>query len=245
METIPTIIPTSLKVLIESIIQQEQEQEQDIRPKRLKELVIAANVQAKDLEQYADFEHKPTEGYGRKTVFQTATFEVMVMSWVPGDFSAIHNHGYTDWGAVQVFGKAQHNIYNYKAPHLSIAKQESLLSGEVVKVNNALIHQMGNASTKPYLSLHVYGCQKAVGDITADSKIYELEKNRIVETTGGAFFELPSNTVTVIFEELQAANELTFQYHSQLLLKYYERFSNAKELKKKLIDKIQLFKGLN
>jgi cysteine dioxygenase len=239
MNTLNSTIPQSIQQLIKSI-----EAEPKMTPKKAKELVEAANITAEDLMPYADFEHPVEDCYGRKMLYDAGAFEIMVMSWNPGDFSAIHNHGYTEWGAVQVFGTAQHNIFNLKEKYLTTAKKEVLMPGEVVKVNNALIHQMGNSTTAPYLTLHLYGCNTRNELVTADSYIYELEKKRIVETTGGAFFNLSADEVKTVKEEL-SADEETYIYYTYLLLEYYKRLPNAGEMKQELLQQMQDFLGLN
>ncbi|MCF6360070.1 MAG: hypothetical protein L3J29_04830, partial [Cyclobacteriaceae bacterium] len=65
------------------------------------ELAKKANITVADLEPWADYIHPVKDGYGRKLAYHTNTFEVMIMTWNPGDFSSVHNHGYTQWGAVQ------------------------------------------------------------------------------------------------------------------------------------------------
>jgi len=217
-------LPVSLQNLITSI-----ENEKVLNPKKIKELVELANVQEEDLMPWADFGHPLEDGYGRKMVHNGGDFEVMVMSWNPTDFSSIHNHGYTDWGAVQLFGTAQHHIYNLKNNVLTTAKKEILLPRQIVKVNNPLIHQMGNLTTKPYLTLHIYGCDNGVELLTEDAKVYELEKGRIVTTTGGAFFNLPEKEVTLESVGL-VADETTFLDQAYYLLQYYNRMDQTPAL---------------
>lgn len=170
--------------------------DKNLAPIAIKQFLMELKLAEKDLMHWADFHHPKHEGYGRKMVYQGTNYEVMVMSWMPGDFSGVHNHGYTQWGAVQVFGNASHYIYRMDAENdIKIARKESFQSGDIAMVNNALIHQMGNQTAQPYLSLHIYGTPDSIDDVTADSLIYEIEKNRIVKTTGGAFFMLPEEEV--------------------------------------------------
>ncbi|MBK8652429.1 MAG: hypothetical protein IPN20_00430 [Haliscomenobacter sp.] len=48
---------------------------------------------------WADFDHPDADSYGRKMAYKGPNFEIMVMSWKPGDFSSIHDHGHTQWGS--------------------------------------------------------------------------------------------------------------------------------------------------
>ena len=94
----------------------------------------------------------------------------------------------TDWGVVQVFGNTQNINYCVKNNELQIALKEILQAGDAIKVNNALIHQMGNPTTKPYLTLHVYGSNSLNSDITADAQTHELEKKSHYLYFGWCFF---------------------------------------------------------
>lgn len=163
-----------------------------LTPFQIKYLVEAAQLTAHDLMPWADFAHPVADGYGRKLVFDGGHFEIMVMSWMPGDMSAIHDHGSTQWGAVQCFGFAEHTIYHFTDNGvLGNPIAAPYTPGMVREVDHSLIHQMGNATEMPFLSLHVYGCPGAKGSITGDARIFDLLENAIQYTDGGVFFCLP------------------------------------------------------
>lgn len=236
MQSSTTTLPRSLEKLADLLDAQAA-----LTPAKAYELVLNAQVQAEDLMPYADFEHPVQDCYGRKMVVDGGSFEIMVMSWNPGDFSAIHNHGYTEWGVVQAFGMAQNNLFSFRQGMLSLTKKEILQAGAAIKVNNALIHQMGNPTSQRYLSLHVYGCNERDHAVTADASIYELEKERIVQTTGGAFFNLPPEEVMETNEPLKTTQE-TFMGYAVQLLAYYNRQEETpriRELKKRLFQQME------
>jgi predicted metal-dependent enzyme (double-stranded beta helix superfamily) len=189
------------------------------------ELVVKADIKVEDLEPFADYNHPPEDGYGRKMAILDNRFEIMVMTWNPGDFSAIHDHGYTQWGAVQVFGNVMHHTFSDSGDEFRIIKKEILVDGAVIRVSHPLIHQMGNVTSRPYLTLHVYGCDDYEGTVTADAKIYELENSLIKHTNGGAFYNLPDNKVYDI-SAMKPIERHTFVYYATLLLQYYERFDD-------------------
>lgn len=200
-------------------------QKNDVKPVEIKAFLVDLKLEESDLMPWADFDHPKHEGYGRKLVHQESNFEVMVMSWQPNDFSGVHNHGYTQWGAVQVFGNASHYIYKLDSNNdITLARKESFNKGDIAMVNNALIHQMGNQTVNPYLSLHIYGTIDPCEEITGDSKIYEIEKGRIVETTGGAFFQLDEAEVSHV-SELTCKDESTIAEFGATLLPKSIHFS--------------------
>lgn len=234
------VIPKSLDLLIQNLLGAIAA-DGNLTPLRAAEVVASTAVKVEDLMHYADFDHPIEDCYGRKLVFDNGNFEVMVMSWNPDHYSSIHNHGNTQWGVVQVFGEAHHMIFHEKDNELRLSKKEICTTGSVVKVNNKFVHQMGNASTSPYLSLHVYGCNDRTEGITDDAKNYDLEYDRISHTTGGAFFNLPKDAI-YDFEELPYPTDEVFLHYSYLLLSHYNRqpeTEKIKMLKKNLMTKLQ------
>lgn len=193
--------------------------------KKLAELVKKADIREEDLEPFADYNHPPNHGYGRKMAILDDRFEIMVMTWNPGDFSAVHDHGYTEWGAVQVFGDVMHHTFSNQGSEFRLSQKEILTKGTIVKVNHPLIHQMGNVTSAPYLTLHIYGSDQHKGVITADSKIYDLEQRVVKHTTGGAFFNLPDDEVYDISPMKPIAHH-TFVHQAAVLIQYYDRYTS-------------------
>ncbi|MEM1322738.1 MAG: cysteine dioxygenase family protein [Bacteroidota bacterium] len=225
------------------LLNQSFEKDIQLNPLKARNLVLEADVKVEDMMAYAAFDHPVEDCYGRQLVHDGGNFEVMVMSWKPGDYSSIHNHGYTQWGVVQVFGHTHHMIYNTKNNRLNFSKKEILPAGTAIKVNNALIHQMGNASTEPYLTLHVYGSNQRCGEITADAKNFDLEFDRIAHTCGGAFFNLPQSNIHDVEQGFQPTREV-FMHYAQLLMDYYNRQSQSTKivsLKQQLFEKMETY----
>jgi predicted metal-dependent enzyme (double-stranded beta helix superfamily) len=207
----------------------------------IKGFVEQAQVKLEDLAPYADFDHPDEDGYGRKMIYDGGNFEIMAMSWNPGDYSSIHNHGYTEWGVVQTFGNAHHFIYHIKDGELCFAIKEILVKGAITKVVNATIHQMGNPSTRKFMTLHIYGSTEKDGDITGDAKNYELEFNRVNHTTGGAFMNLPEDLI-YDFEACPRPSDDVFINYAKLLMDNYHRQEQTpkiKALKANLMQKLQ------
>ena len=206
-----TWLPDSLQTLIQVL-----SQSRSLTPKQVKQYVLAANISATDLIPWATFSHSAADSYGRQLVCQGRNFEVMVMSWNPGDYSAIHDHGGAQWGAVQCFGTAEHYTYSYNEGTLKTAAPAHYQPGMVREVDHDLIHQMGNAGTVPFLSLHVYGCPEQRQSITEDARIFNLFERAIQYTDGGAFFCLPSDKVNHQSPGLTADVETTLRHHRQM-----------------------------
>jgi len=207
---------------------------------RAAELMKKAAITSNDLEPWADYSHPLKDGYGRKLAFHNEFYEIMIMTWNVGDFSNVHNHGYTQWGAVQVFGNSMHHSYSDIGPVFKLTKKEILPYGSIIKVNNALIHQMGNVTSEPYLTLHIYGANESHDNITADMKVYEMETGKIRKTSGGAFFNLTDEEAPVV-GLMKPVEKETFVHQAAILLPYYCRYTPNEIAKKRisLLEKLQ------
>ena len=167
-----------------------------LRPADMRKVVLEAQVTAEDLAPLSDLDHSPADSYGRKLVYKGGHFEIMVMSWQPGDFSTIHDHGYTQWGAVQVFGPAEHATFRLEDDRIYTLARWQMKPGEVIGVSHSLLHQMGNPSPDtPFLTLHVYGEPEDVDNVTGDARVIDLENETIQRVDGGVFFALPPEAI--------------------------------------------------
>jgi SAM-dependent methyltransferase/predicted metal-dependent enzyme (double-stranded beta helix superfamily) len=207
-------LSSNFKQLIDNI-----ENDTQINSDRLAIWMQQAQLSADDLMQWSDFNHPKTDSYGRKLVFDNKYFEVMIMSWQPEDFSAIHDHGYTQWGAVQVFGAAEHAIFNCKNGKIYTTLRENLQAGDIRTVSHDLVHQLGNpSSSEQFLSLHIYGHSEPHENITGDAQLFDLYHKEVHRVNGGVFFALPEEEIKVREQTLHP-NYSTWLRHTTELLK--------------------------
>ena len=186
-----TQLPSSIQFIV-----QELNHRLRLKPAEMVQLVKKAHVKKEDLMPWADFNHPPEDSYGRKLIYKGEHFEIMVMSWVPGDFSTIHDHGYTQWGAVQIFGPAEHATFRLEDDELYTLARWMVNPGDVVGVSHNLIHQMGNATQDtPFLSFHVYGCTEPIDNVTGAARLFDLENETIQRVDGGVFYALPEDEI--------------------------------------------------
>lgn len=183
-------LPSSLRQIIQTIYETKE-----LSPARVKQIVKKANVQEEDLIAWADYDHPAEDCYGRKMVYDGGFFDMMVMSWNPGDFSALHDHGYAQWGSVQAFGAAEHAIFWVQDHEIRTLSRQVMKAGQIIGVGNQLVHQMGNSGQEKYLSLHIYGDYNREESVTADARIFDLDDEDIHRADGGAFFALPLDQI--------------------------------------------------
>lgn len=184
------LLPASIQYIINGL-----KVERNRSPLGLMRLIENAQVQEEELKPWATFDHPAADSYGRQLVFAGDGFEVMVMSWLPGDFSAIHDHGHAQWGAVQIFGAAEHATFRIHNNTLETTARWSVVPGSVLPVQHDLIHQMGNPGAARFLSLHVYGLETDHESITGDARIFDPVEGKIHRVDGGVFFALPAEEI--------------------------------------------------
>lgn len=212
-----TLLPASLKKLVHLI----NSHKESMTPQKARELMLEAKISERDVVPWADFGHPDRDGYGRKMVYHGGFFEIMVMSWVPGDFSSIHDHGTAQWGAVQSMGSAEHAVFEMREGRLVTRARNGFNKGTVNAVTHDLIHQMGNVDQKPFNSLHLYGSYDHNGEITGDSRIFDLYERKVQYTTGGVFFCLPESDISDRTPGVEADYATTQRHHVEMLLRIH------------------------
>ncbi|MEM9702722.1 MAG: cysteine dioxygenase family protein, partial [Planctomycetota bacterium] len=191
----PDDLPDSLRFVVEGLSAEPAPDDPTPPALRLKRLIVDAGVTAEDLAPWADFDCPDADSYGRKLVYDGGHFEIMAMSWRPGDCSAVHDHGYTEWGAVQVFGPAEHAVFAVTPESVTNVSRTAQPPGRVMVVDHEMVHQMKNPTDEPFLSLHIYGCPDRDGDVTADARVFDLARGEVQITGGGVFYALPEDKI--------------------------------------------------
>ncbi len=164
-------------------------------PESVHEAVSECDVRAEDIERWVDYDYPVSDSYGRKMVHNGGFFEVMIMSWKPGDYSGIHDHGKAEFGAVKIFGVAEHAIFKLEKQKLTTISREIVKSGTTLKVTPSLIHQMGNPGESNFFTLHVYGNMNLESGITNEARIFDYSRNELLFVNGGIFYLLPENEI--------------------------------------------------
>ncbi|MCS5659559.1 MAG: cysteine dioxygenase family protein [Dehalococcoidia bacterium] len=180
----------------------------EFTPGSVHEVVSECDIGFEDLKEWIDYHYPVSDSYGRKMVHDGGFFEVMVMCWRPGDYSAIHDHGKAEFGAVKIFGDAEHATFELNRQKLTTISREMVEAGTTLKVTPSLIHQMGNPGESNFFSLHVYGNVDLEGGVTSEARIFDYSRNELLFVDGGVFYLLPESEI-VHREELPEADQAT------------------------------------
>lgn len=161
----------------------------------LKKTVAGTEVSANDLENFASFNHPANQSYGRHLLYDSRRLKIFLMCWAPGDFTAIHDHGQTRWGCVIALGNFTHRVYHFENGLLKIKSDDPFGEGQVACLTGDFIHMMGNAGNRNIMSLHIYGSDSEDKSLAKRSRIYQIEKSKIITTNGPAFLDCPEDSI--------------------------------------------------
>jgi oxalate decarboxylase/phosphoglucose isomerase-like protein (cupin superfamily) len=231
-------IPICLSKLVEEV-----NSHQYLSSKLITEIVSAISFQRKEIEAFNTYNHHPKESYGRKLVFDSERFKILVMSWLSGDFTAIHNHGYTQWGSVYFFGEATHRLYENTGGKLRLISKEQFVDGQYAAVCGNLTHMMGNEGKKEFITLHIYGKDSSENKVSDDAKVYLPEYQKIAITSGIAYLNLDKSQIKSETPFSAFSDEIIPDYF-QLIAPYYFR-NNQFDLLKNLESKINKLQSIN
>lgn len=195
-ENAPTLVlPESIERLVAKL-----SPKKSCTPSELAEIVLASNIQTQELMEFANFDHSADDSYGKTILHKGSNFEVALLSWAPGDFSCIHNHGISEWGIVKAFGELEHRTFQL---HRNFMRTKSIVrfhSGVISTIDESLIHQIGNPTDRQIISLHVYGLNQFATSVRQDSQLYDLTSGMVLKTDDGAFYEADLGAVSMTNE---------------------------------------------
>jgi cysteine dioxygenase len=150
-------------------------------PENLKDGTVDAYFAAHRLnpEDFLNFVFFREDTYGRNLVHRTEHCEVLILTWLPGQKTPIHDHGgQRCWVSIHM-GELTFKTY---APITDEAKLPPVIeaahaqgAGSPVYLDDGIgVHSIANASKKPAVSMHLY-----TGPITR-CRIYDERLKRFV-----------------------------------------------------------------
>lgn len=100
--------------------------------------------------------YSPT-GYGRIRLYRDAVWEMLLLSWLPGQQTPIHDHG-SSWGATLILaGALVEERFRFNGHQgLDRFQERTAQPSEVLVETLDVIHRLSNRSKAPALSLHLY-----------------------------------------------------------------------------------------
>jgi cysteine dioxygenase len=161
----------------------------------LNELVLGSGVGEKEFASFRRFDHPINMSYGRQELYCNERFKILLMSWRANDFTAIHNHGSTEWGCVFFMGSLTHRIYEMENDKLSLKRKDVFQAGQTADVCGNFIHIMGNTGSRDFLTLHIYGSDSDTTGNELLAEVYAPEHNKLFYTHGEAYLNISNELI--------------------------------------------------
>ena len=96
-------------------------------------------------------------------------FELIVITWMPGQYTPIHDHAMNGCVLRVLEGKLQECLYN---KHIVVKNKSNLDTGTISYIDNSIgYHQINNISDKRSVSLHLYSPPKHNTNIFTDKNL--------------------------------------------------------------------------
>lgn len=161
----------------------------------LNHIIRHSGISEKEFKAYRRFDHSGLLSYGRQELYSNERFKILLMSWRQNDFTAIHNHGATEWGCVFFMGSATHRIYEMENNKLTLKRKDVFQAGQTADVCGNFIHIMGNSGVEDFITLHIYGSDSDVLDNESMAEIYAPEHYKLFYTHGEAYLNISNELI--------------------------------------------------
>lgn len=128
--------------------------------------------------------------YGRKCVFQSPNFEVVVMNWKPFERSNIHDHANSFGCVYSVSGMANNVLYNGNLEEIASIP---LINNTIAEVPKGIYHVIENNHDEYAISLHFYA-PPMIGMKVIDRN--DKTRSYFVKNESGAWNPQPEEMIT-------------------------------------------------
>lgn len=115
----------------------------------------AALLRTVRLEDVADALRFRRQGYTRTQIAHTRAAEVLLMCWLPGHATAIHDHGDINARVFLVSGRAQETEYSTHGDHSRILRRRIFSAGESFRERRGGIHRVTCIGRAPLVTVHL------------------------------------------------------------------------------------------
>jgi hypothetical protein len=152
-------------------------------------------IEKQDLVSWTRFDHNPSDSFGEALIHTGSGFALKLLSWQPGDFSAIHALPDCDWAAMRLFGTAELAEFAGTGGLLHTMRRRLVDPGSVVSLDAEMILQIGNRSQEQFVSLHLFGLPAQSDAHELQLHIYDLDDGQIQVARGAAHYLLPEGRI--------------------------------------------------
>ncbi len=139
----------------------------------LRELQLRLDDEGLDLDAFAGHVHFDEQRYARNLVAHGPQFYALLLCWLPGQASPIHDHRGASCGVRVIQGTATETSFRWQGERLVEDSVTTMLAGEVCGSFDDDIHEIRNDAADNLVTLHVYS------PYLDNINLYERESGRV------------------------------------------------------------------
>ncbi|WP_255902890.1 cysteine dioxygenase [Vibrio campbellii] len=154
--TLSELINGGYKLNFHEFIEQIQLANKPISLASIRFILDHVELTKEEIKSLASFDK---ETYSRQRLFKSEHCEVLILSWLNGQRSKIHDHLNTSCGVKILHGEATETVFEKAANgHIFASQSTQYQEGNVTVSKDNDIHQISNlqADDEPLITLHVY-----------------------------------------------------------------------------------------
>ena len=141
-------VSPQLKILVARLVH-----EQDLNEESVARILNEVPIELADVTSNVSFS---VAGYKRNFVYDSENLQVLVLCWLPGQASGIHDHCASYCGVRVVSGCASETVFQGGSEEQMIDYCRVLHCGDVVTSRGSFIHRIANTQPSELITLHVY-----------------------------------------------------------------------------------------
>lgn len=127
--------------------------ERPLTPQEMEALARSVDLKTLDLTGYRRFQD---ECYARNTVLLNAQCELVVICWLPGQMSAIHDHGSSYCLYLVVEGTMVEERYRLRDGKPEPVDDRSFRRGDITIAAGDSVHRINNRGDRDLVTVHIY-----------------------------------------------------------------------------------------
>lgn len=113
----------------------------------------SVDLGALDLEECSSFR---TERYARNRILLNDHFELVVICWLPGQASSIHDHGESNCLYLVARGEMEEELFKVEGKKTESQRKRRFKRGDTTLAAGADVHRITNPGPEKLVTVHIY-----------------------------------------------------------------------------------------
>ncbi len=117
---------------------------------------LRAALDAVTLEEVADAARFSREGYARVLLARSEGAEILILGWLPGQRSLVHDHGVSHGFVKVLAGEGVDDSFALEGGRAVLVERTGFEAGALLEERPDQVHRVANAGSNVLITLHAY-----------------------------------------------------------------------------------------